>query len=813
MAAGIEAERVGAVDVGPEGRARHAGAGGPIRVAVIGCGAVAREFHLPVLAGHQGVRLTALVDRDLARARELARAYGVDRVVADVAELAEGTIDAAVVATPPSHHAPCGIGLAGRGVHVLVEKPMALTATDAEAMVRAAEEAEVVLAVGLFRRILPSARLLRAALDSGVLGRPVGFDIECGGVYGWPAATLGNMRKDLAGGGVLIDMGSHVLDQLLSFLPGAAEVLDYRDDALGGIEADCELRLRIDGQGTPIEGRVTLSRVRELRNTVRVACERGTLELPFGENDRVSILPRGLDLIDPTSGGPRPYSLQARWADVPEINGYGAFRAEVDDWLDAIRTGRSPLLDGRSALPTVRLIEECYRRARPLRMPWVEEGFRRGTAGAGDGGTTGPGGVEATAIEAVGRGRGRVLVTGAAGFIGGRVAELLHFREGWQVRALVHNPGGAARLARMPVEMVAGDLRHDGDVRRAVEGCEAVVHCAIGTAYGQRREIFTVTVGGTQHLAEAARAAGVRRFVHVSTTAVHGHDVRGVIDESTPIRPVRGFDYAESKAEAERVVARAVRCGLPAVTLRLANIYGPFGKTLMVRPIQYLARGRLALVGAEVKVSDTVYVDNVAEAIARALEAPGRDVLGEVFAIGAEDDLSWAGFYGYYAAALGVPLRLIPAEESARAQAGGAGWAPARWVRTWYRGGLEVATSGELRGLARKVLQTEPGGGAARGGARRGPALGRTARRLLKLDAPLVYRPPAPSDEAAEADDVMTMDPISARVSIAKARRVLRYAPAVPRARAMELTLQWLRYAHPAFRGPDADAPGAAVDP
>jgi predicted dehydrogenase/nucleoside-diphosphate-sugar epimerase len=789
----------------PAPRGAPAARPGPLRVAVIGCGAVAREFHLPVLAGHEGVRLAALVDRDLARARELARAYGVERVVADVAELADGAIDAALVATPPAHHAPCSIGLAGRGIHVLVEKPMAPTAADAEAMVRAAEGAGVVLAVGLFRRLLPSARLLRAALDSGALGRPVGFDIECGGAEGWPSTTLGNMRKDSAGGGVLIDMGSHVLDQLLSFLPGAVEVLDYRDDALGGIEADCELRLRIDRDGAPVEGRVALSRVRGLRNTARVACERGTLELPFGENDRVWILPRGLALADPASGGPRPYSLQARWADAPEINGYGAFRAEVDDWLEAIGSGRPPRLDGRSALPTVRLIEECYRRARPMHLPWVEEGLRRRAAGAG------PGGVEATTIEAVGPTHGRVLVTGAAGFIGGRVAELLHFGEGWQVRALVHNPASAARLARLPVEMVAGDLRRGEDLRRAVEGCDAVVHCAIGTAYGRPREIFAVTAGGTRHLAEAALAAGVRRFVHISTNAVHGQDVAGVIDETTPVRPLRGFDYAESKAEAERVVARAVGRGLPAVTLRLANVYGPSGKTLMVRPIHYLARGRLVLVGGDAKVSDTVYVDNVAGAIARALEAPARDVVGEVFAIGAEDDLSWADFYGYYAAALGVPLRVVAG--AGPAPAPGAGWAPARWARTWYRGGMEVATSRELRGLARKVLQTEPFGGPPRWVAGRFPALGRATRRLLKVDAPLVYRPPSPPDDAEGADDVMTMDPISARVSIAKARRVLGYAPAVPRPRALELTLQWLRHAHPAFRGPDAAEAGAAVGP
>lgn len=779
MAAGIESERAYAVDTDPSGAAPRARAGGPVRVAVIGCGAVAREFHLPVLAGHEGVRLAALVDRDLARAGELARAYGVGRVVTDAAELADGEIDAALVATPPAHHAPCSIALAGRGIHILVEKPMALALGEAEAMVRAAQAARVVLAVGLFRRLLPGARLLRAAIEGGALGRPIGFDIECGGVYGWASATLGNMRKELAGGGVLIDMGSHVIDQLLFFLPGPAEVEDYRDDSLGGIEADCELRLRIDHGGSPLAGRIALSRTRELRNTVRIDCERGALELPFGENDRVTVRPRGVALADPASGAPRPYDLRASWAGVPSTSGYEAFRAEVDDWLEAIRSGRPPQLDGRSALPTVRLIEDCYRRARPLREPWVEEGLRRG-------GGTGPDPVAGARIDALPRSRGRVLVTGAAGFIGCRAAEVLQLGEGWQVRSLVHRPGGAARLARLPVELVPGDLKSREDMARAVQGCDAVVHCAIGTAYGQRREIFAVTVEGTRHLVEAARAAGVRRFVHLSSIAVHGTGVQGVLDEATPIRPRRGGDYSESKAAAERIVARAARAGLPAVILRAGNVYGPFGRTLSIRPIQYLRRGRLVLAGAADSPSNTVYVDNLVHAIVRALGAQAEVADGRAFTIGEGDELTWGEFYGFFARALGAELRTALPEPAGPRPVGG----PLGWARAWWRGGTAVLTSPEFRALGHRVLRTDPLGRLPRHLLQRHPGLERRLHRQLGTDAAVIYRRP-PGD----AEDLLTIGPSPGRIRVDEARRLLGYAPPVPRQRAMELTLEWLRHA------------------
>ncbi len=119
----------------------------------------------------------------------------------------------------------------------------------------------------------------------------------------------------------------------------------------------------------------------------------------------------------------------------------------------------------------------------------------------------------------------------------------------------------------------------------------------IGTAYGQRKEIFAVTVGGTENLLRAARAAGVKRLVHLSTIAVHGTNPDGAITEDTPIALTPGDDYSESKTRAEAAVLTAARDGLTAVVLRPGNVYGPYGKTFITRPLQYLRRGGLCLAG------------------------------------------------------------------------------------------------------------------------------------------------------------------------------------------------------------------------
>src|SRR5690606_4296965 len=128
----------------------------------------------------------------------------------------------------------------------------------------------------------------------------------------------------------------------------------------------------------------------------------------------------------------------------------------------------------------------------------------------------------------------------------------------------------------------------------ALDGCEALVHCGLGTSW-RRQERVAVTVEGTRHLVEAALAARVKRFVHISSISVYGEPT-GTIDESAPVRPKKGWDYAGSKAAAERIVLDAAARGLPAVILRVAVVYGPFGPTMVVRPLEYLRRGALVLV-------------------------------------------------------------------------------------------------------------------------------------------------------------------------------------------------------------------------
>jgi predicted dehydrogenase/nucleoside-diphosphate-sugar epimerase len=752
----------------------------PVRLVVVGCGAVTESFHLPVLAGHDDVSIAALVDPDLTRAGRLAALYKVPTVLKSAAELPAGTADAALIATPAFLHAEGAIDLMRRGMHVLVEKPMALNAADAQRMVAVAREQRVVLAVGLFRRLLPAIGLFRAALDAGQIGDLVRVDAEVGDAYTWHLTTLAGMRREQSGGGTLADMGPHVLDLLLYLCNATATLVRYSDNAGSGIETDCVIELLLHRGHTTVPARIELSRTRKLRNTFRVEGSREALEWSFGERSRVRTEPRRV-FVDPVRASARPVAIDARWQDEIEQQGFEGFRAQIDDLVQAIRGEAPSHLSGESVVPTVQLMEECYARRTPLAEPWFAEGLPRGGAPRTQK-SDGP----------------RVLVTGASGFIGCRLSERLHFASDWNVRALLRSPNRAVRLARMPIEFAIGDLASPSDLAKALEGVDAVVHAGIGTSW-RPSERVAVNVKGTQNLVDAAMRAGVKRFVHLSTLSVYGDRVTGVITEETPLNPKKGWDYAESKLAAERIVLEAAAKGLPAVVLRVAVVYGPHNMTIVVRPIEQLLRDRLFLVECHDDPSNTIYVDNLCHGIQLALEA-GTEANGQVFLIGDDDGNTWGEYFGYFADAMGAKVgSMTKAQFDATRPATAASSLASRW----YRGTRDLLTSTEMKGLAKRVYQSDPWGTPARWFIDTFPqAVHRVAEKIRPAEA-FVYRPRVPANAGAAP---FIVDPIHAAASAEKIRRVLGYEPVVPRRRAMELTMAWARDARIAPAAPIEEA-------
>jgi len=244
----------------------------------------------------------------------------------------------------------------------------------------------------------------------------------------------------------------------------------------------------------------------------------------------------------------------------------------------------------------------------------------------------------------------RILVTGATGFIGGRLVERLVSEYGADVRALVRNFARAPRIARFAVRMLPGEVTQPESIDRAIEGCEIVFHCAYGNA-GSPSQQRAVTVEGTQNVLEAALKHKVRRILHVSTVSVYGRTADGDLDESAPHKH-SGEVYADSKLEAEDLVFKYFKHhGLPVSVVQPTVVYGPYGGTWTMNPISQLKTHRLILVNGESGLCNAVYVDDVVQAML--LASIKEEAIGQAFLISGEQPVTWHEFYNAYERMLG----------------------------------------------------------------------------------------------------------------------------------------------------------------
>ena len=330
---------------------------------IVGAGMVAR-YHATAIERTPGARLVAICRADRARAEECAAQFGVPCLTEYEALLARNDIQAVCICTPSGLHAEQAIAAARAGKHVLVEKPMALTLADADAMIAACEQNGVRLGVALQRRTDPTFQRVYAAVGAGQLGRLVLGMVSVPYLraqsYYDSAAWRGTWALD--GGGALMNQGIHLIDLLLWLMGDGVEVWASAATLAHAIEVeDCvaaTLRFANGALGSVV---ATTAAATGFPHRVEIYGDRGGLQIE-GEQ------------VVRWEGAGRPADEGANIAAAPAVTaGAGASPTGIGavghtrllaDFTNAIRDGRDPLVTGREGRRSLALVLAIYDSAR-----------------------------------------------------------------------------------------------------------------------------------------------------------------------------------------------------------------------------------------------------------------------------------------------------------------------------------------------------------------------------------------------------------------------------------------------------------------
>ena len=260
----------------------------------------------------------------------------------------------------------------------------------------------------------------------------------------------------------------------------------------------------------------------------------------------------------------------------------------------------------------------------------------------------------------------RTLVTGATGFVGRAVVDRL-VRDGTPVTAAVRRDP-ATRIGIREVRV--GDLGPATDWTAALEGCDAVVHCAArvhvmsDTSTDPLAAFRVANVEGSVALAKQAAAAGVRRFVFISSIKVNGEGTALGKPYRASDRPAPVDPYGISKLEAEQALqALAATGAIELVIIRPPLVYGPGVKANFLSMARWIARGvPLPFGGVNANRRSFVALTNLVDLIVTCLKHP--DAVGQVFLVSDGEDLSTGELLRRTARALGVSSRLLPLPSS-----------------------------------------------------------------------------------------------------------------------------------------------------
>jgi predicted dehydrogenase/nucleoside-diphosphate-sugar epimerase len=625
------------------------------KVGLLGAGYIV-EAHVKALRAQRNVTITAVCDVSRSRAEAAAAAHGIPQAFSSLDEMLRSGVTAVHVLVPPQLHTDLARQVLEGGAHALIEKPMGVSAAACHEIADLAQAKGLMLGVSHNFLFVPAYERLREQIKTGAIGRldqvslrwlcNLGL-VQFGPYDNWVLRAEPN---------VLLELGSHLAAFMVDLvgepedlqavaslpidLPGAQRVFRHWSviarRGSTGVSLELSATPGQDERNVSIRGHAGSARMDFVRNTLIV-------EQTNNNNPLIDNLRQGRATA-------RAMSAQT-WANFGrQLSGTLQKNAHANTFFDGVSnavsafyrgieqgTGLDPRLDARFG---ARVIGVCERIMQSAGVSVAPRPLQPALTAANP---------------------ARVLVIGGTGFIGKRLVGAL-IDAGHGVRVLSRSRRTAAfELEGLAVEVAEGSLGDSAAVARAMQGIEVVYH--LGKAAGKRWEDYVEQdIEPTRIAAQCALDAGVRRFVYTGTIdSYDSANANAVIDGNTPLDPriaTRNL-YARSKAACEALLLDLHRSeGLPLVIMRPGIVIGAgsppahwgVGMFHSDSQVQYWGDGNNKL--------PLVLVDDVADALRRALDAPGIE--GRSFLLTDDPLLSAREYVDAVSEHSGTRLRATP---------------------------------------------------------------------------------------------------------------------------------------------------------
>jgi len=344
-----------------------------IRIIVVGCGAVFNDLYkkcLLKLQKQNRLKVVALVDSQINIAKKFQQFFTNASIYSNIIEALSLTkSNLTIVTSPPAYHAEHTIASLKHGNHVLCEKPMAITTKECVQMIEAAKSTKLHLAIGMVRRFYPSFVFLKNILNSNQFLGKISFSYREGSIYGWPITSTMGFLREKSGGGVLADVGSHVLDTL-QWLFGPISINSFYDDALSdGIETNCIVNLN-----TPFgKGLVQLSWDQNLKNEFYISFSNAEITINLKNINKIFIKSSGSDREEFPQINYNISTDKLKHEMFSPKNYQDFIYLQIIQLIRAIKFGESVPTTGEEGKAVISLIEKCYEIAKPIDMEWLPQ--------------------------------------------------------------------------------------------------------------------------------------------------------------------------------------------------------------------------------------------------------------------------------------------------------------------------------------------------------------------------------------------------------------------------------------------------------